>query len=112
MNWEAQGVLWTGVPGDDIERVDAPDDGSKPRFDGDMAAAIHVANHGFPWILYAMPQDGRWVVTAYPTEEAAAAVLAEEDVYAFVFDGRCEIPLDGVPGGNGYLAPEGAAVTP
>lgn len=112
MNWEAHGVLWTGVPGDDIERVDCPEDGSAPRFDGDMAAAIHVANNGFPYVLYAMPQNGRWIVTAYPALSDALAALHEEEVYAFVFDGRHEIPLDGVPGGNGYFAPESALVKP
>lgn len=111
-DWGAEGVHWTGEPGDEIQRLDYMGDygGGESPFEGDMAAAIHVARNDFPWVLYeARDPEGedRWAVTAYAELEQARGALADCPAGSFIFDGRAhdEEELENAPDGNGYTAP-------
>lgn len=114
-DWGAQGVFWTGQPGDEIQRLDDMSDyGCEPVFAGDMEAALHVARNGFPWLLYEQDHDpdAHWFVTAHPTREDAIDAMTRivPDTTLFIFDATAVGELASRPDGNGFLAPDGAIV--
>jgi hypothetical protein len=106
--WD-HGIHWPGpcAAGTEIERAsyieDDPLDDHSPIYEGDLEAALVVADNGSPWLTFEdwgpdSPAP-RWVITAYPDEDRARLSLADHLRMAsqaktaymgIVFDGRTQ----------------------
>lgn len=99
-----RGIFWAGE-GYEVQRDD-----EMPLYEGDMEAALVVAQNGYPWLVYVEPANERWEVHAFADQSKALAyeqeMIDEVDTGStvFLFDGR-----EGSPpvkeGGVGFTPP-------